>query len=185
MVFEVLVGHPLFEIGTEYPHIIRRRATAKIINPNLRRDGYYRIYLTGREYMVHRLIGDQFIPNPHNLPQIDHINHDRGDNRIENLRWSTQETNMRNLSYKRDIEYEYVDELPENAIGIISYKHHQLIPGYFYCNNHYYFYNGVKYRILHVVVKDGKYSMVHMRSTEHKNIGLCPEHFKRENNLQD
>jgi hypothetical protein len=183
--FEDLVDHPLFEINTEYPYVIRRKATHRVINPNRRPDGYYRIYLTGHEYMVHRLVAQQFIPNPNNLPQIDHINHDRGDYRIENLRWSTQETNLRNLSHKRSIDHEYVDELPENAIGILSYKHHQLIPGYFYCNNQYYFYNGVKYRILHIVVKDGRYSMVHMRSTEHKNIGLVPEHFKRDNHLHD
>jgi hypothetical protein len=133
--------------------------------------------------MVHRLIARQFIPNPDNLPYIDHINHDRADNHIENLRWCSQETNMRNLSFKRAVPYEYLDDLSDDALGIIAYKRHQLVPGYFYCDNSFWFYNGARYRKLHVCQKDEKYSMVHMRSSEHKNIGLVPEHFKRDNQI--
>ncbi len=38
-------------------------------------------------FLVHRLIALAFIPNPKRLPQVDHINRDRTDNRIANLRW--------------------------------------------------------------------------------------------------
>lgn len=38
---------------------------------------------------VHRLVAGAFIPNPDNLPQIHHINHDRKDNRAHNLKWVT------------------------------------------------------------------------------------------------
>ena len=46
-----------------------------------------------RTYKVHRLVAKAFIPNPDNLPQIDHINCIRYDNRPENLRWCTQQQN--------------------------------------------------------------------------------------------
>lgn len=47
-------------------------------------------------YFLHRIIAEAFIPNPNNLPQIDHINTIRDDNRIENLRWVTPKENMNN-----------------------------------------------------------------------------------------
>lgn len=44
---------------------------------------------------VHRLVALTWIPNPDNLPQIDHINEIKTDNRVENLRWVTNEYNLR------------------------------------------------------------------------------------------
>ena len=43
---------------------------------------------------LHRLIAEEFIPNPHNLPIVRHLNDDPTDNRIENLAWGTQKENM-------------------------------------------------------------------------------------------
>lgn len=48
-------------------------------------------------YRVHRLVAEAFIPNPNNLPQIDHINTDRSDNRVCNLRWCSHKENMNNI----------------------------------------------------------------------------------------
>lgn len=45
---------------------------------------------------IHRLIAEAFIPNIENKPFIDHINTDKTDNRIENLRWVTHKENMNN-----------------------------------------------------------------------------------------
>ena len=39
---------------------------------------------------VHRLVAEHFIPNPHNLPVVDHIDGDRQNNDISNLRWVSQ-----------------------------------------------------------------------------------------------
>lgn len=47
-----------------------------------------------KTFQVHRLLAIQFIPNPNNLPQINHKNLIRNDNRIENLEWCDAKYNL-------------------------------------------------------------------------------------------
>ena len=50
----------------------------------------------GQRRLVHRLMGEAFLNNPENKPEIDHINRDSFDNRLENLRWVTRQENLVN-----------------------------------------------------------------------------------------
>jgi hypothetical protein len=64
------------------------------------KDGYMRAYLkqlpAKKHITQHRAICCLFLPNPFNLPQVDHINRKPRDNRIENLEWATCLEQMHN-----------------------------------------------------------------------------------------
>ncbi len=49
---------------------------------------------TNRVKLVHRLVAQAFIPNPDGLPEVNHKNLDKYDNRVENLEWTTKVGNQ-------------------------------------------------------------------------------------------
>ena len=71
----------------------------RILKSELDKYGYPVVTLSKgaitKTWKVHRLVAMTFIPNPKGLPQIDHINNKRYDNRPENLRWCTTQQNTK------------------------------------------------------------------------------------------
>lgn len=63
-----------------------------------KKDGYTCISLCDKDhnkkqYRIHQLVAKAFIPNPNNLPMINHKNEIKNDNRVENLEWCTAQYN--------------------------------------------------------------------------------------------
>ena len=56
------------------------------------------LYKNKKKYTksIHRLVGETFIPNPENKPEVDHIDRNRQNNNLSNLRWTTCSENRQN-----------------------------------------------------------------------------------------
>ena len=73
---------------------VRNDTTDKILSPGKDGGGYYQVFIGRKSRKVHRLVAIAFIPNPDNLPQVNHINEDKTDNRADNLEWCTAAYNI-------------------------------------------------------------------------------------------
>lgn len=84
------------ETGWEVSNLGRFKRQDESITTGFDRGRYNGIEINGKTYSAHRIVAEVFIPNPKNLPQVDHINTNKRDNRVENLRWCTGSENMNN-----------------------------------------------------------------------------------------
>ncbi len=84
---------------------VRNSKTKRILRPRIR-SGYYAINLCDKNEMktfpIHRLVAKTFIPNLENKKCVDHINNNKLDNSISNLRWASYQDNSRNTSLKNN-----------------------------------------------------------------------------------
>ena len=159
-----------YEIGTSYPYVIRRKRDGFLPKEYADSNGYAILWLNKKNYKKHRLIAQQFIENddPEHKTQVDHINRNKADYHVSNLRWVSNSTNQLNVTGYGDIRYEYVNRLPIDVIPIILY-HGNEYDGYFIDQGgNVWFDNGEQYRKLYVQSKDQTVSMRDINHVRHR-----------------
>lgn len=130
------------------PIYISNLGNVKGRKPSLDVNGYFTLPYKKKTYKVHKLVAELFIPNPENKSCIDHINRDRTDNRVENLRWATYIENNRNRSNNKEVKcketgtkYNSVAEIPGYNKNIMKHFSEYVKKGYAIKGYHYEYIN--------------------------------------------
>lgn len=120
----IMNGHQTkYIVGTD--GTIYNSITMHQLHPAVTNRGYRRvlIYYNGfrRHMSVHRLVADAFIPNPLQLPEVNHKNGDKSDNTVYNLEWCTPEYNVKH-SYDNGLNYSGEDNCNAGMSNEIARK---------------------------------------------------------------
>ena len=96
-IFKSIPGFDKYEVSNLGS--VRNKSTNKVLKPHLTRNGYLDIRLfkkglrKGKRFSIHRLVMSAFVGD--SPLTVDHINRDKTDNRLPNLRYLTNEENAR------------------------------------------------------------------------------------------
>lgn len=107
------------------------KKTNRFLKPAISKAGYRVVSLSQKGFrqmkFIHRLIGEYYIDNPNNAPCIDHIDQNKLNNSIDNLRWVTHKENMNNipvhkLSIKSTTGHKYINNSKYSDNYVVSIK---------------------------------------------------------------
>jgi len=116
---KTITGFPGYEVsdtGRVWSH-----KTNRWLQPATNRSGYLVVSLRcdGKawSHLVHRLVAAEWIPNPHNLPEVNHMDGTKTHNHARNLEWVTHQQNMEHAHATG-----LLDHLVEMAVDCFSAK---------------------------------------------------------------
>lgn len=93
----VIESYPNYLVTVSGVVISLARGKPKVITGRQTRHGYIYVDLWKEGKVttksVHRLVAEAFLPNPDNLPQVNHIDEDKTNNHVSNLEWCTCQHN--------------------------------------------------------------------------------------------
>ena len=197
--FIPLFEYPDYEILNAHPFTIRRKDNHYEIRETINKNnGYPSVNLNGNKINKHQIIAHQFIPNddPEHKKYIDHINKDRTDYHLENLRWCTSSENNKNATSRNGVKYEFVDDIPDDAIAITHYQMTKECREFNDKEYYYYFdeehdedifYQRITdntYRVMHINITKGGYKMIVTRDVNRKKTTLYIHTFKHQYSLE-
>jgi hypothetical protein len=148
--WRIVAGFDNYEVSNT--GLIRNRSTGDELRQRTDRAGYYRVNLhrdgMQKTKRIHKLVAAAFLGDPEGDREVDHIDRNRSNNNIENLRYVSKSENGKNRGSHHGVQYKYVDTLPDGAIVVEEYNDH-IFEDLHYHGGNFYFYNGVQYRVVH------------------------------------
>ena len=97
LVMRPVADYPGYEVTSN--GMVYSDRSQRFLKPSRQANGYLSVEMVGangrKRVLVHRIVAKAFIPNPDSLPQVNHINERKDDNRVENLEWVTPRQNIR------------------------------------------------------------------------------------------
>lgn len=91
--YKVVEGHENYEVSNMGN--VRNKLTGKILMSYIGPGGYLNVKLNGQNCKVHILVAKAHIPNPNNLPIVNHKRGKKTDPRASQLEWCTQSENIK------------------------------------------------------------------------------------------
>ncbi len=73
--------------------VIINKTNNRVLRPGVNSKGYLRVSIGGVRMFVHRLVAEQYVPNPENKPQVNHKDGNKLNNHYTNLEWVTNQEN--------------------------------------------------------------------------------------------
>lgn len=106
MNWRTVIGFPNYQISDT--GLLKN--TVRILNPSKTTKGYLRTTLVSngykKQFSIHRLVAIHFIPNTNNLPELNHIDGDKTNNKKSNLEWCTARHNQLH-AYRTGLKIQY------------------------------------------------------------------------------
>jgi hypothetical protein len=104
------IGDGTYQVSND--GCVRRVKTGRVLKQGPNSNGYLTVcpYADGKQNTrtVHRLVAEGFVPNPDNKPEVDHIDRNKLNNHMSNLRWVTRSENNINTAGRSNTGFKHI-----------------------------------------------------------------------------
>jgi hypothetical protein len=177
--WRLIAEFPNYEVSNDGQ--VRNKENGHIMS-QFKNKGYWMVRLGGwkkaKNRSVHRLMAEAFLGDVSNK-EIDHIDRDRGNNKLSNIRIVSTSENGKNKTSCKGCTYEYIEELPDGAIQIEHYGNHTF-DNLFYHDKIFYVFNGLNFRkLIYCKMAKNEYYYVGAPNMEGKKIMFSLAKFRQ------